>query len=75
MYHHHLFQIVMREREREILEEVRRSRYHARRRRERCGMSTHTAGRLRSTFSRIKAIIGSRWSRQQTIDGNGGYRL
>ena len=75
MYHPYLFQILMREREREILEEVRRSRYHERRRRERYGMSKHIAGRLRSTFSRIKAVIGSKWNRQQTIDGNGGYQL
>jgi len=75
MHHYHLLQILMREREREILEEVRRSRYHARRRGERYGMSKHITGRLRSNFSRIKAIIGSRWNRQQTIDGNGGYQL
>ena len=73
MYHPHLFQIIMREREREILEEVRRGGYHARRRRGSFGLSKKIAHRLHATFLRLKAIAAPRRSHQQATDGKEGY--
>lgn len=73
MYHPHLFQIIMREREREILEEVRRGGYHARRRRGSFGLSKKIAHRLHATFLRLKAIAAPRRSHQQATDGKEGH--
>ncbi len=72
MYHPYLFQIVMRERERQILEEMGRGGYHRCKRRGRYGLSKKIAGRLRSLILRIKEITSSRQNRQQTTDGKGG---
>ena len=72
MYHPYIFQIVMRERERQILEEMGRGGYHRRKRRGRNGLSKKISGRLRAMFLRIKAIIVPRQGRQQTAGGKGG---
>jgi len=60
MYHPYLFEILIREREREILEEVRRGGYHARRRRGGSGLSKKIGRRLLSALIRLKAIAGPR---------------
>jgi hypothetical protein len=72
MYHPYFLKILMREREREILEEVRRGGYHARRRREGSGLSKKIAHRLLSALIRLKAIAGPRQIRQQAADVKGG---
>ena len=73
MYHPYLFQIVMREREREILEEMGRGDRQSRRRRGGSGLSKKIAGRLRSALSRIKTIVAPKRSRQPIADEQRGY--
>ena len=68
MYHPYLFQIMMRERERAFLEEVRRGGYHARRRRDGSGLSKKIARRLLSGLIRLKAIAGQRQKWQQAAE-------
>lgn len=77
MYHPYLFQILMREREREILEEIRRPGYHTRRRRGASGLSNNIAYHLHSAVIRLKTIVRQRHARhnhQQTADVKGGNR-
>ena len=68
MYHPHFLKILMLAREHEILEEVRRGGYHARRRRGGAGLSKKIARRLLSALIRLKAIAGPRQIRQQAAD-------
>lgn len=77
MYHPYLFQILMREREREILEGIGRPGYHARRRRGGSSLSKNIAYHLHSALIRLKAIVRPRHTRhnqQQTADVDGGNR-
>jgi len=71
MYDTYFLRILMREREQEILEELKRGGYHARIRRGGSGLSKKIARQLLSTFLRFKAIAGPRQSRQQVTDLRG----
>lgn len=73
MYDPYFLTILMREREREILEEIRRGGYHARRRLGSFGLSKKIAHRLHATFLRLKALAAPRRSHQQATDGKEGY--
>lgn len=64
----YFMQILMRQREREIMEEVRGSGYHARSRRGGSGLSKKIACRLLSALIRLKPITGPRQKRQQAAD-------
>lgn len=64
----YFLQILMREREREILEEVRGGGLHSRRSRGGSGLSKNIAGRLLSALIRVKAIAGPGQKRQQAAD-------
>ena len=60
MYHPYFLKILMREREREISEEVRRGGYHARKRREGSGLLKKIARRLLSALIRLNANAGAK---------------
>lgn len=75
MCHSYLFQIYMRQREREILEDVRMCGYHARRRGGDFGASKQMARRIPSALARLKSIISPMltWHRrQQAADAKRG---
>jgi len=69
----YFLRILMRERERETLEELGRGGYHLRRRHGSFGLSKKISHRLHATFLRLKAITTPRRSHQQAIDGKEGY--
>lgn len=68
MMNDYFLQILVREREREILKEVRRCGYQARRRRRGSGLSKGIEGRLLSALKRLKTITGPRQKLQQTAN-------
>jgi hypothetical protein len=72
MYHPYFLKILLLEREREILEEVRKGGYHARGRRGSSGLSKKIACRLLSALIRLNAIAGPMQIRQQAADVKGG---
>jgi hypothetical protein len=61
-------QILMRERERDILEEVRRCGYQTHRRRRDSGTSKEIEGWLLSALKRMKVTAGLRQKRQQAAN-------
>ena len=71
MYHHYFLKILMREREREILEEVRRGGYHARGHRRGSGLSKKIARRLCLALIKLKTIAGPRQIRQKATHAKG----
>ena len=75
MYDPYFLRMLMREREREIREELARGAYHASRRSGSPGVSKKIARRLRSALLRFKTIAGSGQSRKQSTDLKGGHEL
>jgi len=71
MYHPYLFEILIREREREILEEVRRGGYHARGHRRGSNLSKKIARRLRLALIKLKTTAVPRQIRQKATHVKG----
>lgn len=68
MYHPYLFQILMQEREREILEEIKRPIRYTRGHRDDSNLSKNIAYRLYPALIKLKAIARPRHARQRVAE-------